>query len=213
MRVNDILFFLPFVIAFFVIWAYLKRGMAKQKRLNEIWREFADLKGLQEQPTDHCTTLLFHGQNQNLPFVMKCFATEGSPLQMGKLKLKRDRGDHIKIFTQLKVVLAGLPPGLRVYRETTWRKLGKVMGMQDIMADDVPFDKKFIIKGIDPKEVLDYLTPSRRRALLKYADELQGLELREDGLVLLQPGQTDSVDKLNRYFSQLGLLASQLTRS
>jgi hypothetical protein len=49
-------------------------------------------------------------------------------------------------------------------------------------------------------------------ALLKYTDELEGLELLDDGLVLMQPGQTESVDKLNRYFSQLGLLASELTR-
>ncbi len=87
------------------------------------------------------------------------------------------------------------------------------MGIQDITTDDVSFDKKFIIKGMDPKKVLDYLTPSRRMALLKYTDDLQGLELLEDGLVLLQPGQTDSVEKLNRYFSQLGLLASELTRA
>lgn len=213
MQVNDILFFSPFVLAFFVIWAYLKKGMAKQKRLNEIWQEFADLKGLQKQPTDHGTTLFYHGKNENLPFVLKCFATEGTPVQIGKLKMKRGRKDDIKIFTQIKVVLAGLPPGLRIYRETTWSKLGKVIGMQDITTEDVSFDKKFIIKGIDPKKVLDYLTPSRRMALLKYADELQGLELQEDGLVLLQPGQTDSVDKLNRYFSQLGLLASELARS
>ena len=213
MQVNDILFFSPFVLAFFVIWAYLKKGMAKQTKLNEIWREFADLKGLQEQPTDHGTILLFHGKSQNLPFVLKCFATEGTPMQVGKLKMKRGRGDHIKIFTQIKVVLAGLPPGLRVYRETAWNKLGKVIGLQDITTDDLLFDKKFIVKGIDPNKVLDYLTPTRRMALLKYADDMQGLELMEDGLVLLQPGQTDSVEKLNRYFSQLGLLASELTHS
>ena len=134
-------------------------------------------------------------------------------MQIGELKMKTGRGDGIKIFTQIKIALAGLPPGLRVYRETTWSKLEKVVGMQDITTNDASFDKKFIIKGNDPKTVLDYLTPPRRMALLKYADELQGWELLEQGLVLVQPGQTDSMDKLNRYFSQLGLLASKLARA
>lgn len=211
MQINDILFFLPFILAFFLIWGYMKKGMARQNRLNKIWREFADLKGLQEQSVDQGTILAFYGKNQNLPFFIKCFATEGTPVQIGGLKMKR--GDDIKTFTQIKIVLAGLPSGLRIYRETTWGKVGKVFGMQDIKTGDAAFDKKFIIKGGDPKKVLEYLTPPRRMTLLHYAETLQGLELQEVGLVLLQPGQTDSMAKLDRYFTQLGSLASELVRT
>jgi hypothetical protein len=211
MQPNDFLFFLPFVLAFFLIWGYMKKRMRKQQRLNEIWREFAGLKGLQEQPTDHDTILSFRGKIQGMPFVLECIATEGTPVQIGKLKMRR--GDKIKIFTRMKVGLADLPEGLRVYPETAWSKLGKAIGMQDITTGDASFDNSFLIEGNDPKEVLDYLTPSRRMALLTYTDELHGLELRKEGLVLLQPGQADSVDRLSRYFSQLDLLASALIGS
>jgi hypothetical protein len=78
---------------------------------------------------------------------------------------------------------------------------------------DSHFDSSFIIKGNDPTEVLTYLTPGRRMALLMHTDELHGLELQEEGLILSQPKQIDSAERLDRYFSQLGALASVLLRS
>jgi hypothetical protein len=211
MQAGDLLFFLPFVLAFLLIWAHMKRRIGKQQRLNQVWREFAALKGLQEQPTDHGAIISFRGTNQNMPFVLECIATEGTPFQVGKLKMSR--GDAIKIFSRMKIELSGLPKGLRVYRETTWSKLGKALGMQDIATGDSRFDGSFMIKGKDPAEVLTYLTPGRRMALLMHADELHGLELQEDGLILFQPNQIASMKRLDRYSSQLGSLASALLRS
>ncbi len=211
MQASDLLFFLPFVLAFFLIWAYMQRGMRHQQRLNQVWREFADLRGLHEQPTKHGAIISFRGKNQNMPFILECVAMEGTPVQIGKLKITR--GDATKIFTQMKLELSGLPKDLRVYRETAWSKLGKALGMQDITTGDFRFDSSFVIKGNDPTEVLNYLTPGRRMALRMHADELQGLELQKEGLVLFQPNQIDSVEKLDRYFSQLASLASALLRS
>lgn len=191
-----------------------KKRHCQTKKASEIWREFARLKGLQEQPADAPVTILsFQGRNRDLPVFLKCFATEGKPVRVGDVKVKRARGQEVHIFSQIKIILTGLPPGIRVYRETAWHKFGKVLGIQDIKTDDPSFDQKFIIKGTDPKGIIDYLTPSRRKALLKYADELQGLELHENSLVLLQPGQIESMDRLNFYFSKLGLLTLELARS
>ena len=211
MQASDLLFFLPFVLAFFLIWAYMKRGMRQQQRLNQVWREFGDLRGLQEQPAKQGAIISFRGKNQNMPFALECVAMEGTPLQIGKLKMTR--GDAIKIFSGMKIELGGLPKGLRVYRETTGSKLDKALGMQDLTTGDSRFDSSFIIKGSDPTAVLSYLTPGRRVALMMHADELHGLELREEGLILFQPDQIDSVEKLDRYFSQLASLASVLLRS
>ncbi len=222
MQANDLLFFLPFVLAVFLIWGYMKRNIRKQMSLNEIWQVFARLKGLQEQSPDgadetlqkrlnyedYDRILCFRGKNQNLPFVLECFATDGTPTQIGKIKMRT--GDKIRIFTRIKIGLTNLPKGLWVYRETAWSKLGKAVGMQDITTGDARFDSVFMVKGCDPKEVLDYLTPSRRMALLTYADKLQSLELQEEGLILLQPGQVDSVERLEQYYSELGSLASAL---
>ncbi len=47
----------------------------------------------------------------------------------------------------------------------------------DIDTGDPEFERCFVVKGIAPQAVVDYLTPSRRIALL-------GLRLRKKGLEL-----------------------------
>jgi hypothetical protein len=91
----------------------MKRRIGQQQRLNQVWREFADLRRLQEQPTKHGAIISFRGENQNMPFVLECIATEGTPFQIGKLKMRR--GDAINIVGRMKVELGDLPKGLRVY--------------------------------------------------------------------------------------------------
>lgn len=189
----------------------MKRRIGQQQRLNQVWREFADLRGLQELPTKHDAMSSFRGKNQNMPFVLECVAMEGTPVHIGKLKMAR--GDAAMIFTRMRIELSGLPEGLRVFRQNVWSKVGKALGMQDITTGDSRFDSSFMIKGNDPTAVLDYLTPGRRMALLMHADELHGLELQEEGLFLFQPNQIDSVEKLDRYSSQLASLASALLQS
>jgi hypothetical protein len=233
MQAIDVLFFSSLLLAFFLILGYLRRRMRKQQSLNEIWREFAAFKGLEElqvrdgqeeeltyedenfqdkpAANDYETILFFHGKNGNLPFALECFATQGTPMRIGKLNMSR--GDRMKIFTRIKIGLNNLPKGLRVYGKTIWSGLGKAVGMQDITTGDDSFDRTFVVKGKDPAEVINYLTPSRRMVLLAYADKLQGMELREEGLLLLQPGQTESVDMLEQIYSQMGSLASSLNQS
>lgn len=211
MPLTDWLYFLPFVVAFFFIWNYMKKGLKKQHETHQTWREFANLKGLREQPSSPDVSLSFEGKNQGVPFALECLVSEGTPMQVGNLKLKR--GDDIKIFTRMKLQLPRLPRGLRVYRETAWGKIAKGLGMQDIRTGDRAFDQAFMVKGSDRNEVIGYLTPSRRMALLTYAADLPGVELQEDGLILLQPGQIGDIGTLERYFSRLGSLAAVLISS
>jgi hypothetical protein len=232
MQTSDILFFFSLLLAFFLILGFLRRRVRRQQVLNGIWREFAERKGLQELPVrnghedelaaeddafedqpaanDYGTILSFRGKTGNLPFALECFATQGTPMRIGKLNMSS--GDSIKVFTRIKIGLNNLPKGLRVYGKTLWSGLGKAVGMQDITTGDDSFDRTFVVKGKDPAEVINYLTPSRRMVLLAYADKLQGMELREEGLLLLKPGQTESVDLLEQIVSQMGSLASSLNR-
>lgn len=208
---TDWLYFLPFVVAFFFIWNYMKKGLKKQHETHQAWREFANLKGLREQPSIPEVSLSFEGENQGVPFTLECLVSKGTPMQVGNLKLRR--GDDIKIFTRMKLQLPHLPSVLRVYRETAWSKIGKGVGMQDIHTGDRAFDQAFMVKGNDRNEVISYLTPSRRMALLSCAVDLPGVELQEGGLILSQPGQIGDIGTLERYFSQLGSLAAVLISS
>jgi hypothetical protein len=211
MDLTDFLFAAFVIGGSLLIWFYIKGRVTKQKALNQIWAEFARLNGLEEQDgdsRDHEAIVSFRGKNQGMPFVLECIATEGTPVQVGKLELSR--GENTRIFTRMHMKLPGLPRGLRVYRETPWSKLGKAVGMQDIMTGDPEFDRSFVVKGKDPQAIVDYLTPSRRITLLSQPSGMKGLELQEEGLILLQPGQVASMEELGRLFSQLGSLATTL---
>ena len=89
MQGSDILFFSPFVLAFFLIWGYMKKGMAKQKELNKIWREFADLKGLQEQPADHGTILFFLWQKPEPAFSYEMLCNRRNTCADREIKSKK----------------------------------------------------------------------------------------------------------------------------
>ncbi len=211
MDLTDFLFAAFVIGGSLLIWFYIKGRVTKQKALNQMWREFAQLNALEEQDgdsRDHEAIVSFRGKNQGMPFVLECFATEGTPVHVGKLKLSR--GEDTRIFTRMRMSLPGLPRGLRVYSETPWSKLGKAVGMQDVKTGDPEFDRHFVVKGRDPQAIVDYLTLSRRIALLGHASGMKGLELQEEGLVLVQPGQVANMEELGRLFSQFGSLAVAL---
>jgi hypothetical protein len=211
MDLTDLLFAAFVIGGSLLIWYYIGGRVTKQKTLNQMWRDFAQLNGLEEHDgdsRDHEAIVSFRGKNQGMPFVLECFATEGTPVHVGKLKLSR--GEDTRIFTRMHIKLPGLPRGLRVYRETPWTKLGKAVGMQDIVTGDPEFDRHFVVKGRDPQGIVHYLTPSRRIALLGHATGIKGLELQEEGLILVQPGQIANMEELGRLFSQFGSLAATL---
>jgi hypothetical protein len=210
MDLIDFLFAALVIAGSLLIWFYIKSRVTKQNRISQVWREFARLNDLEEKPGKGEALLTFHGKNQGLPFLLQCIETEGTPVRIGKLEF--NRGEDSKIFTRMQVNFPGLPQGLRVYQETKWSKLGKAIGMQDITTGDPEFDRSFMVKGKEPHVVIDYLTASRRTAMLTHAAGMKGLELREEGLTFLQPGQIESVDELGRLFSGLGSLALALAR-
>ncbi|MBI5252198.1 MAG: hypothetical protein HY912_22110 [Desulfomonile tiedjei] len=213
---RDLLFILLVVAASALVWAYVMRGKKRQDRFSQIWREFAELKSLKELPSDkyrdnEAVIITFQGKNQGMPFVLECVATEGTPMQVGSLRLSR--GEDTRIFTRMQIMLPGLPRGLRVYRETQWSKLGKAVGMQDIITGDPEFDRAFMVKGNDVTAVNNYLTSSRRMVLLARALSMDGLELQEQGLTIFKQGQMETAQELEEHFSQLGSVAAELVRS
>jgi hypothetical protein len=232
MELNDILLLLSLILFAFFIWFFIKKRVGKQRATNEIWREFARMKGLQEQPAgsrgndvsfdeefekvhdrprfdDYEPFVSFSGRKRDLPFFLECIAAEGTPNRVGKFIISS--GEGIKIFTRIRIGLAGPPAGLCVYRKSAWSKLGKVVGMQDIATGDPSFDRLFVVKGKDHMEVLNYLTPSRRMALQDLAGKFWRLELQGGELTLMQPGQTDRMEQLDQYLADIDRYSSALT--
>lgn len=211
MDLTDVLFGLLIVVIALPLFGLIMRSMKKQRRINGVWREFAESKGLKEQPAGDGAILRFSGENRGMPFVLECTVTEGTPVRVGTLKLSF--GEETEMFSRMSIRLPVVPHGLRLYRETTWSKLGKAVGMQDITTGDTEFDRAFVVKGPDPEAVNAFLSPFRRVTLLGHATDLEGLELDGGELALVRKGQIDTADELERLFSQIGCAAADLARS
>jgi len=211
MDFTDVLFGLLIILIVLSVYVFMMRGVKKQRRLNRIWREFAESKGLKEQRASDGAILRFSGENRGMPFVLECTVTEGTPVRIGTLELSS--GEETKIFSRMSVRLPEVPHGLRLYKETTWSKLGKAVGMQDITTGDLAFDRAFVVKGADPDAVNAFLSPFRRITLVGHAADLEGLGLEKGELVVVRRGQIDKGEELERLFSRLGSIAADLARS
>ena len=81
--------------------------------------------------------------------------------------------------------------------------VGKLFGAQDIELGDSVFDKKFVVKGKDPRRVSNILSSEARSALIALQATGHELEVNDQWVELMVPGIVDNEDIL---WSQLSLV-------
>jgi len=214
MNTEGLLYLLIFVAAGVILWFYIKNRIERDKAAKAIWHTFAEMKGLQEGKPEDPSDLLFCGKNQGFPFALKRVMTEGKPVGSVRLfgqDITFKRGDTYHTYTQMKIQLFDLPKGLRICRETLFRKVSTTLGAQDIKTGDQELDKRTVIKGVDPEQVKHYLTGERCSALKRYLKELDPIEVREDGLHLERKGGIKDMGELETLYSLMGAFALSLS--
>jgi hypothetical protein len=77
-------------------------------------------------------------------------------------------GDSKRIYISVTAQIRGrIPPGMRIYHEGVFQKLGKAVGADDIQVGDDDLDGNFIFRGSDPRRIRALATePGVKRALL-----------------------------------------------
>ena len=124
--------------------------------------------------------------------------------------------------TRLRAPFAN-PTGFRfrIYRTTVFSDFGKMLGMQDILISDPPFDDAFIIQGNDDRYVRALLADEKLRALIAAQPRIM-LEVKDDDgwFGAAFPAGTDElkftaqgvIKDLDRLRSLFDLFAATLTR-
>lgn len=110
-------------------------------------------------------------------------------------------GNQKQVYTEVQAPVSGLAPrGLTVYREGLFQKLGKAIGGEDIQVGDAELDKAFIIKGEDPRAVVElFRHPSLKRALLIGQRRHQTLRVDYPRVRIRARGRTTNTDTLESY--------------
>lgn len=101
-------------------------------------------------------------------------------LPTGRIIIETFQGSHenSETYTRYRALYpAPLGLKLRLAPEGFRSGLGKLSDAQDIQVGDPAFDERVIVKGMDPVEIKRFLTPDRRRHILKAFAAFPGLTL------------------------------------
>lgn len=96
--------------------------------------------------------------------------------------------------------------GLRLTREGFVSGVGKLVGVGDIEVGDTAFDSQVLVKGTDPRRVVEFLTPARRSRILRALHAFPGIVFGDAEIVwestVLQADPSRIVDTI-RQLSEL----------
>jgi len=172
----------PYVLPFFalVILVAALHNFRRGKQARRNWGNFAETYGFIYRPPDapslfsRRAAVAFQDPGEISGDL------EGLPLRLyvAVYGTSKDR----RVFTIMSAEIPGLPPGLTIYHENAFLKLTKVLGGRDIAAGDRDFDAAFLVKGHDPAGVLNWLTETRRQAILGTLGKDSDIDLRDGGL-------------------------------
>lgn len=89
-------------------------------------------------------------------------------------------GKHSSSYTRMRAPFVNKDKlYVKIYRNGFFAGIGRFFGMQDLVIGDDYFDKKFIIKGNNPKKIKTLLSDDRLRRLIDMQPHIS-LEIRDD---------------------------------
>lgn len=125
----------------------------------------------------------------------------------------RRAGKNSKAFTRYRVDYPRpLGIGLQLKREGMLFGFARMLGAQDIQVGDGAFDAEVVVKGSDPRRVIEFLTPARRLRILRLLNALAGCEINDAGIVWSCPGTETDAGRLAGHLRRLVRLAGHLSR-
>ncbi|MFB6357376.1 MAG: tetratricopeptide repeat protein [bacterium] len=170
---------LVFFVFFIGMFAFFIR---RARKVSRAWKKAADKLGLD------CDTGWF---NQN---EIKGTYNE-RPLKI--TVNTRGGGKSQQSFTRLEVPVEGnLPEELELTNESFFNQIGQFFGRQDIEVGNREFDETVEVKGANPEEVRNFITPEITGMLTRLFRNHRWSQLTDDRLIMEQSGTVQDADVL-----------------
>jgi hypothetical protein len=142
------LFFIA--IAGVVIYTWQKNARAGQDQ----WRAAAERLGLGYFPGDFGMVGKIAGRKGGHRVTISTFTKGGGKSSSSYTKYRVDYHEPIQVdFT--------------ITRQTALHRMGQVLGLKDIQVGDTAFDELAMVRGMHTQELLKFLDPSRRQAIMR----------------------------------------------
>ena len=165
-----------------------------QKRASQnAWGELASRLGLQYTP----------GNLFKFPSITGTYRTRNLTLDTFTRGTSKNRTTYTRIVMEVN---NSLQRSMKVYQETVFSKVGKLLGGQDIQIGNEQFDQRYIIKGQPELDVVKMLSSiGLQQKLLQ--DHTFNFELKGSVLYFEKRGIERNVDQLQSEFDLLGDIA------
>lgn len=114
-------------------------------------------------------------------------AIEGRAVEISTIT--RGSGKHKQTYTRFEIAYGqSLGLGLRLTRQGFFSGVAKFFGGQDIEVGDAEFDENVVVKGRDPRRVIEFLTPARRFRIHRILATVANCDIADEQIVAEVPG-------------------------
>ncbi len=105
-----------------------------------------------------------------------------------------------------------LPQGLQIKPRGLMADAAEFFGAQKIATGDASFDSRVVVKGEYANRVAGFLTPARRRAVIRLLDEFKGVKIDHQNIEWSKAGVAKDPAEIVEIVRQLSSAAASLSR-
>lgn len=164
---------LVFLIFVIVVLAIVFK-LAHVKAADEAWPEAARTLGLESSESGFLKPRRLEGDVRSLHVRVDT--------------VRRGSGNSRRTYTRYRVAYPDLQLGLKLKKEGVLARVAGVLGAQDLELGDPEFDPHVVVKAGDPDAVRAFLTPARRREVVRVLEKRPGLVIEDRELEYLRRG-------------------------
>ena len=188
------IFFLIVIVAI----AAIGIGVSLTQMMNEAWEKAGKELKLTFQPGRMFSSPVLSGRFKGFPVLINTYT--------------RKRGNHRITYTRYRLNYPNtLDLGLKLTRQGLFHGIGKFFGAEDIEVGDKGFDDSVIVKGHDPKKVIEFLTPSRRLKIARFLSTHKEATIEDTKIEWSRQHVERNEDKIVRMVKRMASLAAHLS--
>jgi hypothetical protein len=126
----------------------------------------------------------------------------------------QNSGNSSQTFTRFRISYPSLGLGLELKHQHFFATLGRALtGGKDIVVGDQEFDDTVIVEGHSASNVIEFLTPDRRRAIMALIASKRRGQIQDNEASFVEKGTSKDTQAIQRGLDRLVVLAMALTEA
>ena len=191
-------FFLLLVVGVGIFWA-IRAARNHSRRVREAWSSAASQLGLEFDPGSLTRRKSLNGLINGNRVEVETFTRNSGSKSSHSVTRYRVRYPQ------------QLASGLQIKPRGLLSNAAAFLGAQNIETGDAGFDSRVVVKGDFPSRVAGFLTPARRREVLRILDDFKGVKIDHQNIEWTKSGVTRNPAEIVEIVRELSAAATALS--